>query len=339
MSTFLKMLNVSNATSVVELIEEVDELMDWERDPLRYFWCTCVMCSTLMWFGFAGDNLQYYRMNGGLSYAGGATNRSMWAESFGKHGVMLFLYRLSAFLACAYYEWSEKILPRVTLNKDTEMYGLDMSYFLNLHDWTVHAVTVFFFTATLASVQGLFSRSATQDHYIGHQGRCNTLGHWVLALYAIAFTTSVTFLFTVLAEALVNPQCVPSSSRGEWDTLLDPASRLCYLEPLYMVGYLGNVVLLLVEASLGRLTYSKSLISQPIFFLSTFFLASQFNVFVLGGDWPYKWTNFMRKETILYVNLFMWISMKVHMGLVKFLKSASNQAAIKNLEERVPLFM
>jgi len=339
MSTFLKLATATNSSSVVDFVEEVDAMLDWKRDPLRYLWCTMVMCSTLMWFGFAGDNLQYYRMNGGLAYGGGATNRMMWAESFGKVGVVTLTYRVAALAACSYYEWSAKILPRVMKNKHTDMYGLDMSYFLNLHDWIVHAVTAFFLLATLGSIRGLCSSSTTQDHFIGHQGRCNTLGHWILALYAVAFTTSVTFLITVVAEALVNPQCVPSSSRGHWETLLDPAARLCYLEPAYMIGYLGNVVLLLVEASIGRLTFPKSLMSQPIFFLSSFLLASQFNVFVLGGDWPYKWTNFMRKETLVYVNLFMWLAMCVHLVLVKFLKSASNQAAAKNLEERVPLFM
>lgn len=328
-------------TSVVELLDEVDTLLDWERDPLRYFWCTLCACSAMMWFGFAGDNLQYYRMNGALAYGGGATNRMMWATSFGRtaSGGVLLAYRACAFAACAYYEWSEKIIPRVAMNKETDMYGLDMSYFLNIHDWTIHAVTLFFALATLSSLRGAVSKSATQDHYIGHQGRCNTLEHWVLALYVTAFTMSVTFFITVVFEAIVDPQCVPSSSRGRLETLINPAARLCYLGPEYMLGYLGNVVLLLFEASLGRLPYPKALLSQPIFVLSFFFIASQFNVFVLNGDWPYKWTNYMRKETILYLNFFLWLAMLVHLGLVKFLKSASNQAAMKNLEERVPLFM
>ena len=42
---------------------------------------------------------------------------------------------------------------------------------------------------------------------------------------------------------------------------------------------------------------------------------------------------------MLYVNAFMYLVMLVHLGLVKFLKAASNQANPKNLEERVPLFM
>ena len=331
--------NATNGTSVMEMMEDVDEYLAWNQDPLRYFFCTFTTCSVLMWFGFAGDNLQYYRMNGGLAYAGGATNKTIWAESFSRSGLVLLAYRLAALCACVYYELNEKILPRVTHNEETDMYGIDMSYFLNLHDWVVHAVTLFFALATLGSIQGLCSRTASQDHYIGHSGRCNTLGHWVMAMYTVAFTTSVAFLVLVFAEALVSPQCAPSSSRGDWSTLLDPASRLCYFEPKYMLGYLSTVVLMLIEASLGRLVFPKCYMSQPIFYCSSFFIVSMFNVMVLGGSWPYEWANFLRKQSMLYVNAFMYLVMLVHLGLVKFLKAASNQANPKNLEERVPLFM
>ena len=58
---------IANATMVRELLDEVDTFLDWERDPLRYLFATVCTVSALMWFGFAGDNLQYYRMNGGLS--------------------------------------------------------------------------------------------------------------------------------------------------------------------------------------------------------------------------------------------------------------------------------
>ena len=330
---------VVNATKVQELLNDVDAAMDWKNDPLRYLWATASAVSTFMWFGFAGDNLQYYRMNGGLAYAGGATNRSVWAESFGKSGVFLLAYRACATAACAYYEVREKIAPRLTVNAETEMYGLDMSYFLNLHDWTVHSVMLFFFFATLASLAGMCSRTATHDHYLGHSGRCNTLGHWVMALYTIAFTMSVSFLVIVLFEAAFAPQCVPSSARGKLATFLDPASRLCYLEPQYMIGYLGNVLLLLIEASLGRLVFPKCYMSQPIFYASTFFIIGQFNVMVLNGDWAYQWTNYWRRETVVYLNAFLCLVMFTHLVLVKFLRANSNSKLAKNVEERVPLFM
>ena len=330
---------VVNATKVQELLNDVDAAMDWKNDALRYLWATASAVSTFMWFGFAGDNLQYYRMNGGLAYAGGATNRSVWAESFGKSGVFLLAYRACATAACAYYEVREKIAPRLTVNAETEMYGLDMSYFLNLHDWTVHSVTLFFFFATLASLAGMCSRTATHDHYLGHSGRCNTLGHWVMALYTIAFTMSVSFLVIVLFEAAFAPQCVPSSARGKLTTFLDPASRLCYLEPQYMIGYLGNVLLLLIEASLGRLVFPKCYMSQPIFYASTFFIIGQFNVMVLNGDWAYQWTNYWRRETVVYLNAFLCLVMFTHLVLVKFLRANSNSKLAKNVEERVPLFM
>jgi len=328
-----------NASVVYDMMEDMDEYLEWKSDPLRYFFSTFTTCAVLMWFGFAGDNLQYYRMNGGLAYAGGATNRSIWAESFGRTGLILFVYRACAFAMCAYYEFSERVLPRVTKNEETEMYGLDMSYFLNLHDWVIHSVTAFFALATLGSIWGLCSRTATADHYVGHNGRCNSLGHWIMSLYAVAFTASVVFLITVLFEATFAPQCVPSSARGQLLTLLDPASRLCYFEPKYMVAYLGNVVLMLGEASLGRLAFPKCYMSQPIFYLSAFFVMAFFNVFFLGGEWPFEWTNFMRKETMVYVNAFMFLTMQTHYALVKFLRSASNEKSMKSVQERVPLFM
>jgi hypothetical protein len=330
---------VVNTTKVQELLHGVDEAMDWRSDPLRFLWATACAVSTFMWFGFAGDNLQYYRMNGALAYAGGATNRSVWAESFGKSGVFLLAYRACATAALAYYEAREKIAPRFTVNAETEMYGLDMSKFLNLHGWTVHSVTLFFFLATLASLAGICSRTATHDHYLGHSGRCNTLGHWVMTLYTIAFTMSVSFLVTVLCEAVFAPQCVPSSARGELATFLDPASRLCYLEPRYMIGYLGNLLLLLIEASLGRLVYPKCYMSQPIFYASMFFIIGQYNVTVLHGDWPYQWTNYWRRETVVYMNAFFCLIMFSHLMLVKFLRANSNSKSAKNVEERVPLFM
>jgi len=328
---------IANATMVRELLDEVDTFLDWERDPLRYLFATVCTVSALMWFGFAGDNLQYYRMNGGLAYAGGATFRSVWAESFSRSGSVLLVFRAAALATCAYYEWSQKSYPRLTLDEETGMYGLDTAQFLNLHDWVTHAVTGFFFLATLASIVGVFSRTQTHDHYLGHSGRCNTLGHWVMSSYTVAFTMSVVFLVTVVVEAVFTPQCGPSSDRGKMATLFDPGVRLCYFEPKYMLGYVGAVVLMLMEASLGRLVFPKSYMSQPIFVCSFFFIFGQFNVMVLGGEWAYQWTNYLRKETMFYLNAFMCLTMYTHLGLVKFLHSG--EVTNKHAEERVPLFM
>ena len=58
-----------------------------------------------------------------------------------------------------------KELPEVdAFGEETGMYGLDTAQFLNLHDWVTHAVTGFFFLATLASIVGVFSR--TQERTI-----------------------------------------------------------------------------------------------------------------------------------------------------------------------------
>lgn len=327
-----------NSTAIAEMLNNANEYMDWRHDPLRYLWSTFCVCSTFMWFGFAGDNLQYYRMNGGLAYAGGATVRSITAESFGRSGLFLLAYRACALWACAMYE-STFGSAFIRKNEATGTYALSMSDFLNLHDWTVHAVTAFFLLATIASILGVCSTSATLDHYLGHNGRCNTLGHWVMALYTVAFTMSVTFAVTVFGEAIFSPQCVPSSARGEWSTLTSPDSRLCYLEPQYMLGYIGAVVVMLLEASIGRLTFPKCYMSQPIFYCSSFFILNHFNVVFLQGDWSYNWTNFLRKETVVYLNMFMTLVMVTYYALVKFLHANANNASIKQLEERVPLFM
>jgi hypothetical protein len=328
----------ANATAMKQLLNDANEYVDWKHDPLRYFWATFCACSCFMWFGFAGDNLQYYRMNGGLAYAGGATARSVTAESFGKSGMFLLMYRLCALCACGAYVGRFGSSP-ITKNEGTGTYALNMSEFLNLHDWTLYAVTTFFLLATSASVLAMCSTPGTLDRYLGHSGRCNTLGHWVMALYTVAFTMSVVFTITVIFEAIFSPQCVPSSARGEWSTLTSPDSRLCYLEPQYMLGYIGTVVLMLFEASVGRLVFPKCYMSQPIFYCSAFFIMNHYNVLCLQGDWSYGWTNFLRKQTIFYLNAFMTLVMVVFYGLVKFLRSNANTASAKQLEERVPLFM
>ena len=61
-----------------------------------------------------------------------------------------------------------------------------------------------------------------------------------------------------------------------------------------MLGYeAGAVVLMLMEASLGRLVFPKSYMSQPIFVCSFFFIFGQLNVMVLG-EWAYQWTNYLQ---------------------------------------------
>ena len=118
------------------------------------------------------DNLQYYyRMNGGLAYAGGATFRSVWAESFSRSGSVLLVFRAAALAyVCRVLKVESKELPRLALDEDTGMYGLDTAQFLNLHDWVTHAVTGFFFLATLASIVGVFSRTGRRS-LLGTQRR------------------------------------------------------------------------------------------------------------------------------------------------------------------------
>ena len=43
-----------------------------------------------------------------------------------------------------------------------------------------------------------------------------------MSSYTVAFTMSVVFLVTVVAEAVFTPQCGPSSDRGKMATLFDP---------------------------------------------------------------------------------------------------------------------
>lgn len=76
------------------LMTEFDEFVKWEDHPLRYFFMTITLLSALTWLGFAGDNLQFHRSNGGLSFAGGTTFRQLWKNSWDNNGGVLLLFRL-----------------------------------------------------------------------------------------------------------------------------------------------------------------------------------------------------------------------------------------------------
>lgn len=82
------------------------------------------------------------------------------------------------------------------------MYGLDMLYFLNLYDWIVYLVMLFFFFVMLVLFVGMCLRMATYDYYFGYSGRCNMLGYWVMVLYIIVFMMSVLFFVIVFFEVV-----------------------------------------------------------------------------------------------------------------------------------------
>ena len=123
---------------------------------------------------------------------------------------------------------------------------------MNFHEWSFYFLTLFFFFATITSLRGVCVRDSGYDRYIGHASNCNLSGHWLVTLYSIAFTLALACDLLVWAELLVYPQCVSETFRHKMSTLLDPTSRLCYFEWNYLVGFMGNILLLLVVRTSRR---------------------------------------------------------------------------------------
>mmetsp|Transcript_21227 Transcript_21227/g.52733 ORF Transcript_21227/g.52733 Transcript_21227/m.52733 type:complete len:357 (+) Transcript_21227:238-1308(+) len=316
------------------VMTEFDEFVRWEEHPLRYLFATIALVSTLTWLGFAGDNLQHHRMYGSLSFTGGCTFRQLWKNSWNSGGSVLLLFRASAFAGCAWFTATQIINPNVAA-------GSRVSDFMNFHDWSFYILTLFFFFATITSLRGVCIRdSGYEDRYIGHAGAENLSGHWLITLYSMAFTLALACDVLVWVELLVYPQCVSETFRSKMSTLLDPTSRLCYFEWNYLVGFMGNILLLLVESTLGQLPFPKCYLSSPLFVVSAFVVASYLLHETMLYRWPYEQMNFFKWQSIFYVNGFFFLVFFSHFFLNWFLSMGHGDKRKQDTvtEEHIPLF-
>lgn len=314
------------------LTEEFNSFIRWEDHPLKYLFATVSLMSMLTWIGFAGDNLQYHRMYGSLSFAGGCTFRQLWKNSWNNGGLALLVFRLCAFVGCLWFTVTQIITPNVAA-------GSEVKDFMNFHDWSFYILTLFFFMATLTSMRGMFFSDSGYDRYIGHTGECNHSGHWLITLYSTAFTLSLVCDLLVWIELLIFPQCVSETFRNEISTLLDPTSRLCYFEWNYLIGFMGNILLLLVESTMGQLTFPKCYLSSPLFVTGLFVAIAYVNHEVFFEDWPYEQLNFYRWTTIFYLNGFFGLVFGTHFFLNWFLSMGhGDMEASEAADERTPLY-
>ena len=314
------------------IVDEFDEFVRWEDHPLRYLFATVTLLSTLTWIGFAGDNLQFHRMYGSLSFAGGCTFRQLWKNSWNNSGFFLLVFRVCAFSGCLWFTVTQIINPNLTG-------GSRVSDFMNFHDWTFYLLTLFFFMATVTSLRGVCTPDSGYDRYIGHTGEVNHSGHWLITLYSASFTLALACDVLVWVELLVYPQCVSETFRGKLSTLLDPTSRLCYFEWNYLVGFMGNILLLLVESTLGQLPFPKCYLSTPLFITGAFIAASYVMHEVAMYRWPYEQMNFFRWQSIFYVNGFFFLVFFTHFFLNWFLSMGNGDKRRETIsDEHMPLF-
>lgn len=311
--------------------EELDDFIRWEDHPLRYLFASIALVSTLTWIGFSGDNLHFHRMYGSLSFAGGCTYRQLWKNSWNSGGFVLLLFRASAFCGCLWFTVTQIINPNIEK-------GARVEDFMNFHDWSFYILTLFFFMATVTSLRGMCLPDAGYDRYIGHSGQMNQSGHWLITLYSMAFTLALACDLLVWAELLVYPQCVSETFRHKLSTLLDPTSRLCYFEWNYLFGFMGNILLLLVEATLGQLPFPKCYLSSPLFVVGAFVAAAW--VLHEGGRyrWPYEQMNFFRWQSIFYINGFFGLTFFTHFFLNWFLSMGQGDQRVDTMaDEHIPL--
>jgi len=309
-----------------------DMFVKWEDNPLMYLFATFTLMSMLIWIGFAGDNLQHHRSYGSLSFAGGATHKQLWENSFGGGGFVLMAYRVAAFCFCVWFSITQIIQPNVDAgNKVTD--------YMNFHDWSFYLLTMFFGVGTIVSVKGMTGGSSGYDKFLGHNGDVNMLGHWLLTLYSASFTTALVCDVLVWAELLFYPQCVSETFRGKLSTLLDPTSRLCYFEWNYLAGFMGNLLLLLMESTIGQLTFPKCYLSSPIFVFGLFTVVNYLQHEVFFQDWAYDQLNFFRWTTILYMNGFFGLVFGSHFFLNWFLSMGEGDKSPATMSgEHMPLF-
>ena len=91
----------SKSAGAFSLSEDFESFVRWEDHPLKYLFATVSLMSVLTWIGFSGDNLQYHRSYGSLSFAGGCTFKQLWKNSWNSGGGALLAFRLGAFCFCS----------------------------------------------------------------------------------------------------------------------------------------------------------------------------------------------------------------------------------------------
>tara|TARA_B110000977_G_scaffold201150_1_gene294394 strand:+ start:443 stop:1495 length:1053 start_codon:yes stop_codon:yes gene_type:complete len=314
------------------LSTDFQDFVKWEDHPLKYLFATVCLVTMLCWIGFAGDNLQFHRSYASLSFAGGCTQKQLWKNSWNDGGLVLFVFRLSAFVASGWFTVTQIIQPNIAA-------GGTVANFMNFHDWSFYLLTMFFGVGTIVSVKGMTGGSSGYDKFLGHNGDVNTLGHWLLTLYSASFTTALVCDVLVWAELLFYPQCVSETFRGKLSTLLDPTSRLCYFEWNYLAGFMGNLLLLLMESTIGQLTFPKCYLSSPIFVFGLFTVVNYLQHEVFFQDWAYDQLNFFRWTTILYMNGFFGLVFGSHFFLNWFLSMGEGDKSPATMSgEHMPLF-
>ena len=74
---------------------------------------------------------------------------------------------------------------------------------------------------------------------------------------------------------------------------------------------MGNILLLLVESTMGQLTFPKCYLSSPLFVTGLFVAIAYVNHEVFFEDWPYEQPTF-RWTTIFYLNGFFGMVFGTH---------------------------
>ena len=321
-----------DATGSFSLSDDFESFVKWEDHPLKYLFATVCVVTMLTWIGFAGDNLQFHRSYASLSFAGGCTQKQLWKNSWNEGGVALLVFRAAAFAGCAWFTCTQIVRPNIAA-------GGGVANFMNFHDWSFYLLTAFFGLGTVVSVRGVASSNGGYDKFLGHNGACNTLGHWLLTLYSAAFTTALVCDGLVWIELLLYPQCVSETFRSKMSTLLDPTSRLCYFEWNYLIGFMGNLLLLLMESTIGGLTFPKCYLSAPLFCFGLFAVVNYLQHEVFFQNWAYEQLNFFRWTTIFYMNGFFGLIFGAHFFLNWFLSMGEGDKKPSTMaSEHMPLF-
>lgn len=339
----------ASTSQLSKTLERVDSALDWTNNPLRFVFATFTVCATITWFGYAGDNMHLHRQAGSLAHCGGLTREMTWTSGMicGKNGkeriggAVLLLYRLMCFVLClmyCYYEnvsWFLACLGRAP--NALEAYA-------EYYEWTVLVLAAFFGFATVASFKGVFGYYAREDSvkFVGHSGKTNRLGHWVVTLYSTAFTLALALDAYEWARMIFLPRCAADDEQGKLETLLDPKARECYLNERYYFAYGINLILLFGEACLGRLTFPKCYLGAPIFACCLYVLVVDVMHGYFGMQWPTEAINVMRWQACFNVNAIIFGVFFVHFVLVWTLGKTKRffaKVLFDDFDERTPLFM
>ena len=335
----------ASTSKLSETLEHIDSALDWTNNPLRFVFATFTVCATITWFGYAGDNMHLHRQAGSLAHCGGLTREMTWTSGMicGKRigGVVLLVYRLMCFVLClmyCYYEnvaWFLACLGRAP--NELEAYA-------EYYEWTVLVLAAFFGVATVASFKGMFGYYAREDSvkFVGHSGKTNRLGHWVVTLYSTAFTLALALDAYEWTRMIFLPRCAADDEQGKLETLLDPKARECYLNERYYFAYGINLILLFGEACLGRLTFPKCYLGAPIFACCLYVLVVDVMHGYFGMQWPTEAINVMRWQACFNVNAIIFGVFFVHFVLVWTLGKTKRffaKVLFDDFDERTPLFM